>query len=194
MIENCWLCGGSGGIYKNYQCMKCPICTETEPVKAGWHEEYFPILCAKHFGPEFKKPPWLLVIHSGSKGANIAEYFHNVADGRQVSTHLAWSSKFGTYVQCVALDHVAWHVGGSTYRKQRKLNFCSIGIEMTGPWNKQRDDREHDLLRRNVKHILTLVPSLNTVVCHKDINKRKKDPGNFDVHCLDGLGLDMPFS
>jgi AmpD protein len=112
----------------------------------------------------------------------------------KVSAHISWSGKIDGFVQCVPFSHVAWHCGGSRFRGERKLNFCSIGIELPGPWEKDRDE-ELPILRETVENIMGIIPSIKVAVRHSDIDSRKKDPGpGFDWACLRDLGLELPFS
>lgn len=148
-------------------------------------------LPAKHYGPRFQAEPWLLVIHSGELGPGVAEYFAEPGDGRLVSAHFAWSKQLYGFAQCVPLSHVAWHCGGSRYKGRGKLNFCSIGVELPGPWDKARDEIELGELRRLAQDLILAVPSLRVAVRHSDIDQQKKDPGpGFRWGCVDGLGLE----
>lgn len=199
----CNFCDGTGHWEYENQTLFCPICHRQEaeyqalarnPLPS-WHSSAWPIqIEAKYYGPRFQVEPWLLVIHSGSMSDNVAKYFANPGDGRKVSAHLAWDREHRGFAQCVPLSHAAWHVGGSRFRGQGKLNFCSIGIELPGPWEKARD-AELDLLREAVEIIIQILP-ITTAVRHSDIDPRKKDPGpGFDWACLRGLTppLDLPF-
>ena len=202
MLADCPFCDGAGG-WEDPIAQKswiCPICHPAQAdVEASrkiwvsyWTRRYWVSMPARHYGPRFQVEPWLLVIHSGASGPGVAEYFTKCK--RKVSTHLAWSSGLKQLVQCLPWDTVGWHVGGSRFQDQRRLNFCSIGIELPGPWDKKRPKTEIEDLKTSVEHILEIWPSLKYVVRHSDIDPHKRDPGpGFDMRCLAGLGLEMPF-
>lgn len=198
----CHFCGGGGYWEYNNQTLFCPICQSQNAAHQAlarislpsWHSAAWPQIEAAHYGPRFQIEPWLLVIHSGSISDNVAKYFSNPADGRKVSAHLAWSREHRGFVQCVPFTYVAWHIGGSRFRGKGRLNFCSIGIELPGPWDKIRDTELY-LLRETVETIIQILP-ITTAVRHSDIDSRKKDPGpGFNWACLRGLThpLSLPF-
>lgn len=193
--------GGEKSLY-------CPFCLPSQAEHQAlskinlstWHSAAWPQLEAKHYGPRFQTLPWLLVIHSGSRSPNVAEFFNKIGEVYykskkrwvKVSAHISWSGKKKCFVQCVPFSHVAWHCGGSRFRGNRRLNFCSIGIELPGPWNKPRDS-ELRLLRETVDIVTHILP-LKVAVRHSDIDPRKKDPGpGFEWSSLEGLGLELPF-
>jgi N-acetyl-anhydromuramyl-L-alanine amidase AmpD len=208
-MKCCFFCGGSGYWQddERKQTLFCPIC-RSEPAEMQarscsfidtWCSDSWPEMPAKHWGPMFQINPNLLVIHSGSKSEGVAEFFQKIGQVKygdrmvKVSTHLAWCAD-GFFCQCVPFDRVAWHCGGSRFRGERRLNFLSIGIELPGPWDGDRSDAQLKTLRKTVRRLKEIVPSLLTVVRHSDIDARKRDPGpGFKWECLDGLGLNMPF-
>jgi N-acetyl-anhydromuramyl-L-alanine amidase AmpD len=205
MESNCWLCSGSGFWVDTVseQTMICHLC---RPAEAGhqaliknsfdrWYPSMWPRIDAKHYGPKFQQDPWLLVVHSGAVSDGVAEYFSNPRDGRKVSTHLAWSRKYNGFAQCVPLANVGWHVGGSIFRSNDRLNFCSIGIELPGPCDGSRDDRQRKLFAESISVLIGLVPSLKIAVRHSDIDPSRRDPGDgFDWGWFDGIsGLRLPF-
>lgn len=200
-MTSCWLCDGSGrwDCHASQQTLICPVCRPQEAEHQAlaqqdlptWHPSLWTQLEARHYGPRFQVEPWLLVIHSGAIGDGVAEYLANPGDGRKVSAHISWSRQYRGFVQQVPLSHVAWHCGGSRYNGQGRLNQQSIGIELPGPWDKERGDDELGLLRETVIGLLGILP-LTTVVRHSDIDNRKKDPGpGFRWDCLAGLGLEI---
>jgi N-acetyl-anhydromuramyl-L-alanine amidase AmpD len=72
----------------------------------------------------------------------------------------------------------------------RGVNQFSIGLELPGPNSKLRDETEKEKFRMALGIILMRVPSITTVVRHKDIDSHKRDPGNgFDKTWVDGFGL-----
>lgn len=212
MQDKCFFCDGSG-YFENTLLEKseiCPVCKPTERELAARRNALIddrlhgvPFVAAKHIGPLFQNPPTLLVIHSGQSGPGIAEYFINpvekLPDGsfqeRIVSAHLAYSATRNEFVQCVPLNRVAWHVGGSRYLGNRRLNFCSIGVELPGPYDAHRGIIELGKFRYLVESLLRRMPTLKTAVRHCDIDAKKKDPGDgFEWSWLSGFGLDLPFS
>ena len=200
---DCPLCEGRGGWTDHIaeQTIICHLCRPTDASKAlpamrnpGFVTSRWTTLECKKYGPRFQVAPWLLVLHSGSRAPNVGEYFHDLPDGRVVSAHINWTERENGFTQGVPLNTVAWHVGGSRLRLQgqvnRKLNFCSIGIELPGPWNKVRPETELDALRETVIYLLEYVPSLKFVTRHQDIDSGKRDPGpGFKWDCLADLGL-----
>lgn len=163
-----------------------------------WGESYWDILESKYYGPRFQIEPWLLVIHSGATYPNVAEFFNQTGfirnKGRRikVSAHVN-SSKDGDFKQGVPLNHVAWHCGGSRFQGQGMLNFCSIGIELSGPYDRDRGDEKEKIIQC-VTDCCNMLPSLTTIVRHSDIDKKKKDPGTgFKMNWLKFTGLNLPF-
>ncbi len=199
MTVDCYLCGGKGR-YENplaQQTLICPLC---HPIEAdqqalsivnlpSWGA-YWTQMAAAKYGPLFQVKPDLIVLHSGSRADCVAEYFARKNIKRQVSAHFAWSRHYATLCQCVPLNKVAWHAGGSKFQGKGGVNWRSIGIELPGPWDKKRDEREIGILRGTIIHIMELVPSVKLITRHSDINPNKKDPGpGFNWKMLDGLGL-----
>lgn len=206
-MSDCWFCDGSGFwvSHRRKKTLFCPACrTQQAEHQAlartclqSWYPSYWEQLEARYYGPRFQEEPWLLVLHSGATSDRIAEFFHETGRVKygdrwvKVSAHINWSRNAGGFVQSVPLSHVAWHCGGSRFRGERKLNFCSIGIELPGPWDKERSDEELGKVREVVQQLCNVLP-LTTVVRHSDIDSLKKDPGpGFRWDCLAGLGLEI---
>lgn len=157
-----------------------------------WVPQAWPIIQAVHYGPRFRIDPVFLIIHSGDKRANVAEYF-SVAT-RQASTHLAWSATYEQFAQCVPLSHVAWGAAGAVYKGLNDLNFRSIQVELPGPWDHPRNDGQLKHLHTVAKTLKLMIPSLRIALRHSDVEADRKDPGpGFKWECLDGLGYEMPF-
>lgn len=218
METDCPLCGGTGG-WEDHVAQQSVICYLCNPEafagatwpndsflegRVGWLPGRWPGMSNRYTGPLFQAMPWLLVIHSGSIAPGVAEYLHRFGPaeaesrGTKVSCHVNWSSELDGFAQGVRLDTVAWHCGGSRLeyegRTHRRLNFCSIGIELPGPWNKERSDEQLGMVREAAIALVAHVPSLRVVVRHSDIDSEKLDPGpGFRWECLEGLGLEMPF-
>lgn len=187
----------------NEQTKRCPFCTKLPTPSVGLPEwdSYWPKLECKHKGPSFRTLPWLLVIHSGGKTANVAEFFNKKGSierkGKSplvVSAHINWSKDFEGFTQGVELNRVAWHCGGSSYNGLKNLNFCSIGIELPGPANrKMRPRKELAAFEETLSILLDLVPSLKVAVRHSDIDLKKVDPGpGFDWDLINSFGLYLP--
>jgi N-acetyl-anhydromuramyl-L-alanine amidase AmpD len=197
----CLLCNDEGYIEDPVaqQTIACPICRYSEAKEqaenAGlprWVSSRWGRMPARFYGPRFQYPPWLIVIHSGATSDNVAEYIAAPGDGRYVSAHISWSRRERMYVQQVPLCNVAWHCGGSRFRGNSKLNYCSIGIELPGPWDKERSQEEHESVRQTVIYLQEQLPSLAVVVPHSGIDRSRKDPGpGFDPSCLADLGLEL---
>lgn len=174
------------------QSVTCPLCRSSKSGPVVWSARW-PQLPQRWHGPLFECRPYLLVIHSGVTSAAVAEYLRDPPDGRVVSAHLAWSASVGGFVQGVALNVVAWHVGGSRAiiggRVNRRLNFGSVGLELPGPWDMDRTAYA-GVTREAVIHLMEAIPSLRYVAAHRDIDGRKRDPGpGWDWSTLDKLGL-----
>jgi len=204
MSNECYLCDGSGSWVdvEASQTVICPVCYPIEASNQStsrvdlprWYQSYWYSMPAKYYGLSFQVNPWLLIIHSGARAAGVAEYMVAPGDNRQVSTQFSWSITQNALVQQVPISNVAWHVKNKcTYRNQNRLNYCSIGIELPGPWDKKRTDEELGILRDTVIKLVELMPSLRYCVGHGDIDERKKDPGPYmKWSILNGLGLSGP--
>ncbi len=202
----CQFCGGTGFWRDDWhhQTLFCPMCSAIKAEHQGLARAPSPTWCpaiweqmpAKYYGPRFQvyPGPWMLVIHSGSISDNVAEYISDPGDDREVSAHVCWSGGLGGYVQCVPLSHVAWHCGGSRFMDYGRLNYCSIGIELPGPWDMDRSGHKEQTIEA-IRSLLNILPSLRTVVRHSDINSKKKDPGpGFSWDWLVGLDVELPFT
>lgn len=134
------------------------------------------------FSGQFRKfdaSPTLVVLHSGSMSASVAEYLStcNSTDSRKVAVHFAWSSRRSAFVQMVGLRKIAWHAGGSLYNGVPLVNAYSIGIELPGPYKKERSEEEHQTLFHLLGSLIETIPSLVNITRHSDIDKNKLDPG-----------------
>jgi N-acetyl-anhydromuramyl-L-alanine amidase AmpD len=183
----------------------CPMCRpgqaelaaiRSQDKLAAWAPDVWQQMPAKyHKGPKFQAPPWLLVVHSGARHDNIAEFFARTGRVRykgrwvKVNAHVSWGQGADSYVQSVALDTVGKHAGGARFQGHRRLNFCSIGMEL--PPNP--DQRQKRATYAAVVELQRLVPSLTTAVAHRDVDRRKRDPLGYDMEELIPTGLDLPF-
>jgi N-acetyl-anhydromuramyl-L-alanine amidase AmpD len=168
----------------------------TEPTLTTWPErledyEWMPAYHADS-GDLFVNPPDLIVIHSGARGAGVAEYLSSCGDGREVSAHFSWSSTRGGFVQQVSLKREAWHAGGSLFFGQGGINMRSIGIELPGPWDwNPRPDDQKDKLRALLAALKSSLASLKIITAHSFIATNRRDPGpGVNASWFDGLGFE----
>ncbi len=156
----------------------------------------YPYLPAKYAGGFFRQVPTLVVLHSGDTSTGVAEYFQAPADNRIVSAHFAWSSTQNGFAQCVPLNTVAWHAGGSVFQGQKKLNARSVGIELPGPAAlKVRPALQRDALRALLSTLQAQIPNLTTITKHSSIQEGKKDPGpGVTDDWFTGLGYKLVFT
>lgn len=77
--------------------------------------------------------PRFVVVHytAGGSLAGAARTL-TAKDDAYLSAHVI-IDRDGSTVQCVRLDTVAYHAGESLWRGYRRLNSCSIGIELVNP-------------------------------------------------------------
>lgn len=150
----------------------------------------------KYQGPMLQQDPWLLVVHcSTSDNANIASYFDHPYDAklkkdRVVSAHFAYEYSRKLIVQCMPTNRVAWHCGGSVLGEHKKLNFCSIGIEVRGSNTRERTPDEMQYYKVIIGLIKEAIPSLRVAVGHSEIDKNRADPGEyFDWDIVETCGL-----
>ena len=99
-----------------------------------------------------------------------------------VSCHY-YITKYGKLIQMVPDLYVAWHAGKSSWKKDKLLNYNSIGIEISNPGH------EHGYKKFSNKQIKCLIKLLNFLIKKYKINKknilghsdvaplRKLDPG-----------------
>lgn len=207
---SCSLCLDKGGWDDPFAQLSvvCPLCHPSESERlalervltlpewatARWFDQE-----AKWCGPVFQVKPWLLVVHNGAFGSDVAGHFANCPACRKVSSHLAWGTSLGgranrpeEFRQCVRFDQVAYHAGGSTFEGHARINYCSLGIEGPGPQGSGWKENVLLDFRRSVVDLLELVPSIQIITGHRFINSDRKDPGeDFDPAILEGLGREV---
>lgn len=208
MSYKCSICKDLGYWESNNQTLYCPACNKAKANAQfdygieGWVTSRWISFPAKyHQNYRFQTKPWLVVIHSGAQSAGVAEFFHRTGyvvtkDKRQikVNAHLNWSITYDDFVQSVALDTVGMHCGGSILNNNKRLNFCSIGIELPGPVGQQYPEHVYLKFRATIVYLLEIVPSITTLVRHSDIDRHKTDPGKgFQWWWVEDLGLELPF-
>ncbi len=174
----------------------CDHCEGTGFIKSGWSEAFLK-LEARVYGEKLKEDPYLLVVHSGAKGRNVAKFIHENRNKKYASYHVAWSENLQEFVQCVPFNRRAYHVKGSlgVFEGRKHVNGFSIGIALPGPYDQEFPDYVKEKFIRAVSDILIEVPTLKIVVRHKDIQKNKKDPGmGFMWNWLDSFSrFSLPF-
>lgn len=140
-------------------------------------------------GPPLKRPVSLIVLHSGALAPGVAEYLAR-PDTRGLSAHFAWSTRYAGFAQMVPLDREAMHAGCGKREDCRhfeagrckggfegkRVNGCSFGIELPGPWRRKRDGDQHDKLVALIGELVQLA-SIEAIVAHSAICKDRKDPG-----------------
>ena len=201
----CYLC--HPGAYKT---QTQSIQSENQQVFQPWLKGYDRLPC-KYPGPAFAVVPWLFVLHCGATNGDVANYMMKTGkwthrDGRvvYVSAHFNWSNQIGGITQGVPLDHVAWHVGGSRIEYERlkkiwptapskrldKLNFCSYGLELTGPAGRRFNVGEHNRVKDLIIRLRKQNPQLRVATRHMDICPTKKDPGRqFNMDVFEECGM-----
>lgn len=135
--------------------------------------------------PALTFPPRGLVVHSGEKGAAVAEYSTSEPDARDIAYHYAWHEEQQHFVQTVSLRRRAGHAG-------RQGNHW-WGIAWPGPWDQDPRPAEQRDEFLKLCHALVAISRLNHVrrtdgsvvpapllywCRHSDIaNKRDPGPG-----------------
>lgn len=207
---NCPVCRGVGGWEDPIarQSVPCYLCAGeaaylaacNPQVKIGAQLDGLAQIPARYHGPTFHVKPWLLVIHCGSSArGNIPNFFKKTGyvtnkEGKKisVSAHIAYDVSTSEFAQCVGLDTVAWHVGGSRIpagaitkgplagavtKPLDKLNWASWGIEMQGPAGRTWKDRECEQLAELISALCAQNPNLQYITGHHVIDANKRDPG-----------------
>lgn len=135
----------------------------------------------------------LLVVHSISLppgeygGDSIERLFTNRLDAAahpyfQAIAALRVSAHFlvrrdGELVQFVPVWRRAWHAGASSWRRRRRCNDFSLGIELEGADTAPFEAAQYRALARLARALRALLP-LRHVAAHSDIAPgRKSDPG-----------------
>lgn len=118
-------------------------------------------------------------------------YFASIANLR-VSAHF-FIRRNGDLMQFVPLERRAWHAGASFWklRQRAHCNDFSIGIEMEGTDHDPYTHRQYQKLRRVLRSLKQIIPTLHAVTGHCHIAPgRKTDPGDsFDWSALLHINL-----
>jgi len=152
--------------------------------------------------------PGLVVVHGISLppgefgGPEIEQLFNNSLDwnahpyfetirGLEVSAHLL-IRRDGELLQFVPFGERAWHAGESCFRRRRRCNDFSIGIELEGEDTTPYETAQYDSLAAVLVALFRAYPGISPreVAAHSDIAPgRKTDPGPaFDwLRLYDGL-------
>jgi N-acetyl-anhydromuramoyl-L-alanine amidase len=119
----------------------------------------------------------ILDFFSGSLDAKAHPYFESIQHLR-VSPHF-FIDRQGVTVQCVGLQHRAWHAGVSVFEGRERCNDFSIGIELEGSDDNPFESVQYDNLIALLAEIHSHCP-FRAVVGHSDVAPgRKTDPGPF---------------
>lgn len=88
------------------------------------------MIASPYIGGVFASTPKIIVMHFtyGSTARSSAEWFRS-KNNPGSSAHVV-IDRDGTVLQCVSLDHVAWHAGKSRWRDLIGLNQHAFGIEL----------------------------------------------------------------
>lgn len=142
--------------------------------------------------------PRLLVIHCGSKRADLAGYLADPtepepedphADGapilchdgkwrRQVATHGAWDPRTNRLVQMVGLELEAWGTGTAPWNGMPVAQRVAVHVELPGPPTQDRRGVQTEELQRFARASAEAQPSITHWVRHSDLDHRKRDPGS----------------
>jgi hypothetical protein len=130
----------------------------------------------------FKEVPVGIVIHSGDMGPGTAEFAW--MKECKFFAQMAWWASKKKYVFTGPLNMVAPHAGAG-------YNDASVGIEMPGPYNGNREYAKEKTIQL-VKDLKEALPFLMWITGHQFINDGKRDPGPFvKADWWEGLGLDV---
>jgi len=194
MQPDCPLCEGEGGWtdHELQQSVICPICADySKPIPRvsadslpTWWTEYKAIQ-ARYFGPRLIKPPTTIIIHRGVSDGDIASYFQYPGDRRKVSAHFV-VQRDGEIIQCVPLDHKAYHAGS--------INGISWGIETQGPMFTEFPEPCLSSLEGLIRQMIEANPYLTRMLGHCHVAPaRRRDPGpEFPWGRFEGIGLELP--
>jgi AmpD protein len=107
----------------------------------------------------------------------------------QVSAHF-FITRTGEIVQCVSVDHRAWHAGQSEWQGRTGCNDFSIGIELEGTDTLPYQPMQYTALNALLNSLVTIYP-ITGITSHQFIAPlRKTDPGEaFDWSQLDKFNL-----
>lgn len=128
-----------------------------------------------------KKAVQYIVIHytAGNNDTAVGEgnYFKNV-NTRSAGAHFFIDQK-GDIVKSIALDRIAWAVGGSRYGDYKKTggaklygvcrNANSVSIELCDNLNKDPSLTQIKAVKKCIKHIRKYCPNATKVIRHFDV-------------------------
>lgn len=146
--------------------------------------------------PNGRASVWGAVIHwtatgKGVSAEDVARYFQNRS--AQVSAHDV-IDRDGTVVQCVPLEHAAWHAGqcrrydwdrdGVLENWEQYANSVTVGFELChlGPGEEVWPDRQIKSLATRIRRVDALCPNfkLRNVTDHQWLNLNGKVDVNED--------------
>lgn len=92
-----------------------------------------PFISSPDHGGHFAPAPRFVVIHyTAGRTMDGAVQTLTAKDENYVSAHVC-IARDGALKQLVAFDTIAYHAGESIWKGVRRLNTCSIGIELVNP-------------------------------------------------------------
>ncbi len=132
-----------------------------------------------------KKAVQYIVIHytAGKNDTAVGEgnYFKNV-NTRSAGAHFFVDQK-GDIVKSIALDRIAWAVGGSRYSDYKKTggaklygvcrNVNSVSIELCDNLDKDPSPAQIKAVKKCIKYIRKYCPNATKVVRHFDVTGKR---------------------
>lgn len=126
-----------------------------------------------------KKAVKYIVIHytgcSGDTAINNAKYFASY-NTRSAGAHF-FVDRSGTVVKSIAMNLIAWSVGGLYTTKNgagRFYKYCtnsnSVSIEMCDCATKYPSEKQIKAIKKLIKYIRKYCPNAKTVIRHWDVN------------------------
>jgi hypothetical protein len=140
---------------------------------------YKPAFWENKLTHRLEKIPGGIVIHSGEYGEGTAEWAWKPL--AIYFPHFAWSQKNQMYYQTCDMHLRAPHAGNFNHW---------IGVEMPGPYNKERRKEVLFKTRVLIRDLMAVIPSMKQFAFHSWLNKKKRDPGIVEASLFEGLGLE----
>lgn len=94
--------------------------------------EGVPFIAAADHGGSLVVPRFVILHYTAGSSFGGAKNVLTARDENYVSAHIM-IGRDGTIAQLVRLDEIAYHAGESAWKGYRRLNSCSIGIELVNP-------------------------------------------------------------
>ncbi len=133
------------------------------------------------YSPNFGRPIRYIIIHGSGMNSDKEVLERLCSPDSKVSCHYMICQD-GTIHQLVDDREIAWHAGVSKWKKDKSLNFTSLGIELfnssagnRSPYKKEQYCALLELLKYLIS---TYSIPLDNILGHSDIAPdRKSDPG-----------------